>query len=63
VTILAQIAERAEEIDIRRAEAEKLRAEEELSKRAPETDLEVARISMMKALVRLQVAAKARTRL
>ena len=62
VTILAQIAERAEEIDISRAEAEKHRAEDRLSTRASDVDLEYARVSMLKALVRLQVAAKARTR-
>ena len=62
VTILAQIAERAEDIDISRAEAEKHRAEDRLSTRASDVDLEYARVSMLKALVRLQVAAKARTR-
>src|SRR5512146_279436 len=34
VTILAQIAERAEEIDIERAQAERQRAEEDLARRA-----------------------------
>jgi F-type H+-transporting ATPase subunit epsilon len=64
VTVLAQIAERAEEIDVARAEAEKRRAEERMSKRAVNLDdLEMARISMLKALVRLQVATKARTRM
>jgi F-type H+-transporting ATPase subunit epsilon len=63
VTILAQMAERAEEIDVRRAEEEKQRAQDELTKRAPaDADLERARLSMLKALVRLQVATKARTR-
>jgi F-type H+-transporting ATPase subunit epsilon len=63
VTILAQIAERAEEIDVSRAEAEKQRAEDQLSRRAQNVDFERARISMLKALVRLQVATKARTRM
>jgi F-type H+-transporting ATPase subunit epsilon len=62
VTILAQIAERAEEIDVSRAEAQKSRAEELMTKRPSDADLERARVSMMKALVRLQVASKARTR-
>src|SRR5512140_3817708 len=53
VTILAQIAERAEEIDVSRAEDEKRRAHENLSRRASEVDLERARVSMLKALVRL----------
>jgi F-type H+-transporting ATPase subunit epsilon len=62
VIILARIAERAEEIDVERAEAEKERAEGHLAKETSTADFERARISMMKALVRLQVAHRARTR-
>lgn len=61
VIILARIAERAEEIDVERAEAEKERAEAHL-KLVSAADFERARISMMKALVRLRVANRARTR-
>jgi F-type H+-transporting ATPase subunit epsilon len=62
VTILAQIAERADEIDVTRAEAAKRRAEERLSQPAAQMDFERARVAMLKALVRLQVASRARTR-
>jgi F-type H+-transporting ATPase subunit epsilon len=62
VTILAQIAERAEEIDVARAEDEKRHAQEGLTRRTSDADLETARISMLKALVRLQVATRARRR-
>jgi F-type H+-transporting ATPase subunit epsilon len=65
VTVLAQIAERAQDIDIERAERAKHRAEERLqAKMSPqaEMDFERARISMMKSLIRLQVASRARTR-
>ena len=62
VTVLAQIAERAEDIDVARAEAAKKRAEERLAQPAPDIDFERARIAMMKSLVRLQVASRARTR-
>lgn len=62
VTILAGIAERAEEIDIERAEQEKRRAEEMLSKPTVAADFERARISLLKAMVRLQVATRTRTR-
>ena len=62
VTILAQIAELADEIDLARAEAAKKRAEERLSKPTPEVDFERAQIAMRKALVRLQVASRARIR-
>ncbi len=62
VTILAQMAERAEEIDVTRAEDEKRRAEVQLSRRPSEADLEAARVSMLKALVRLRVATRTRNR-
>jgi F-type H+-transporting ATPase subunit epsilon len=62
VTILAQIAEKAEEIDLLRAEAAKQRAEERLSRPAVDMDAERARIALMKSLIRLQVATRARIR-
>jgi len=62
VTILAQIAERAEEIDIARAEAAKTRAESRLASSQADMDFERARIALMKALIRLQVASRARVR-
>jgi F-type H+-transporting ATPase subunit epsilon len=62
VTILAQIAERAEEVDVSRAEAAKLRAEQRLATSAVDIDFERARIAMLKSLIRLQVAARARVR-
>lgn len=62
VIVLAQVAERAEEIDITRAEAARKRAEARLAKPVVEMDFERARVAMMKALIRLQVSARARTR-
>jgi F-type H+-transporting ATPase subunit epsilon len=62
VTILAQLAEKADEIDIARAEAARRRAEELIAKPVPEMDYERARIALMKSLIRLQVATRARTR-
>jgi F-type H+-transporting ATPase subunit epsilon len=62
VTILAQVAETAEEIDVARAEAAKRRAEERMRTPAAEMDFERARVALMKALVRLQVARRARIR-
>ena len=61
VTILAQVAERADDIDVARAEAAKRRAEERLSKTA-NIDFERARIALLKSLIRLQVASRARIR-
>jgi F-type H+-transporting ATPase subunit epsilon len=60
VTILAQVAETAEEIDVARAEAAKRRAEERMLTPAAEMDFERARVALMKALIRLQVARRAR---
>ena len=62
VTVLAQIAERAQDIDVRRAEAAKQRAEERVSRPQAEMDFERARVALIKALTRLQVAERARTR-
>lgn len=62
VTVLAQVAERAQDIDVSRADAAKTRAEERLSAQKADIDFERARVAMMKALIRLQVAARARTR-
>jgi F-type H+-transporting ATPase subunit epsilon len=58
VTILARLAERAEEIDIERAEAARTRADDRLAHPAPEIDFERARIALVKSLARLQVAAR-----
>ena len=62
VTILAEIAEPAHEIDIARAEAAKKRAEERLARPPIDIDFERARIALMKALMRLQVSSRARIR-
>jgi len=62
VTILAQIAEKADEIDLARAEAAKKRAEERLVRATVDMDAERARIALLKSLIRLQVATRARIR-
>jgi F-type H+-transporting ATPase subunit epsilon len=62
VTILAQIAEPADEIDVARAEAAKRRAEERLASPVADIDFERARIALTKSLVRLQVATRVRIR-
>ena len=61
VTILAQIAERAEDIDVARAQRAKQRAEERLAKPAEAVDYERAQASLLRATIRLQVAALARS--
>lgn len=57
VTILAQLAERAEDIDVARAEEAKRRAEARLVQ-AREIDYERARTALAKSLARLQVASR-----
>src|SRR5450756_2193144 len=60
VIILADIAERAEEIDVDRAQSALHRAEQNMATR--DQDLERARVSLLKAISRLNVAHRARTR-
>ena len=63
VIVLADQAERAEEIDAARAEAARKRAEERLKERHAEgVDAARAEASLRKALVRLSVAEKVKTR-
>jgi F-type H+-transporting ATPase subunit epsilon len=64
VTVLAQIAERAQDIDVARAEAAKKRAEEQLARTSQQSDAdrEQARVALMKSQTRLQAASRTRTR-
>jgi len=60
VTVLAQMAERAEDIDIGRATAARDRAAERLARVDRDLDYERARIALDKAALRLEIATKAR---
>jgi F-type H+-transporting ATPase subunit epsilon len=60
VTVLAETAERAEEIDLKRAEAALARAQERLSQPKPEVDWARAEVALQRALIRIQVAKKHR---
>jgi F-type H+-transporting ATPase subunit epsilon len=62
VSVLAQVAERAEEIDVQRAEAAKRRAEEHLASATSEVDTQRARAALLKALFRLEVSRRIRPR-
>jgi F-type H+-transporting ATPase subunit epsilon len=61
VTVLAQTAERAEDIDVARAQRAKQRAEERLANRTGDVEVARAEASLLRATVRLQVAALAAT--
>ena len=56
VVMLAETAERPEEIDGTRAEAAKSRAEKRLSHYSPDIDVERARLALARALNRLKIA-------
>jgi len=55
VTILAEIIEWPEEIDVSRAEAARERAEERLRSKTPETDVARAETALLRAIARIQV--------
>jgi len=59
VTILADTAERAEEIDVKRAQEAKARAEEALRRAAPDLDYDATLFALRRAEVRLEVAGRA----
>jgi F-type H+-transporting ATPase subunit epsilon len=60
VTLLAETAELAEEIDLARAEAAKARAEQRLASHDANIDWDRASVSLQRALIRIQVARKYR---
>lgn len=60
VTVLAETAELAAEIDIERAEAAKARAEKRLAAGDTNIDWDRASVSLRRALIRIQVARKYR---
>ena len=62
VTILADSAERADEIDEARAEEARRRAEEQISQRQGDRDLALAEAELRRALIRLKVAQLKRNR-
>ena len=62
VTVLARIAEKSQDIYVGRAESAKKRAESRVASPSPDMDFERARVALMKSLIRLQVASRARTR-
>ena len=58
VTVLAETAERSEEIDLHRAEEAKQRAEERLKSGSTEVDYDRAENALQRAETRIQVAEK-----
>jgi F-type H+-transporting ATPase subunit epsilon len=60
ITVLAETAELAAEIDLERAEAAKARAEQRLAAHDPNIDWDRAGVALQRALIRIQVARKYR---
>ena len=61
VTVLAETAERAEEIDVERAKNALARAEKRLASTDPNIDWDRANVALQRALIRIQVATKRRS--
>lgn len=55
VTLLAEVAEWPDEIDLERAEAAKERAEERLSRKSADLDVARAELALRRALVRIDI--------
>lgn len=62
IIILADSAERAEEIDLARAEAARKRAQERLSHREPGADISQAEAALRRALARIEVVERKKRR-
>jgi len=62
VIVLADTAERAEEIDLERAEAARQRAEKLLKERPPEVDMTVIQGALRRSRIRLKVGRRRRKR-
>ena len=62
IIVLADAAERAEEIDVARAEEAKRRAQERLSQRAPDLDVAQAEAALRRAITRLEFVQRRRRR-
>jgi len=60
VTVLAETAEHAEEIDLHRAETAKTRAEKRLASNDPNIDWDRATVALQRALIRIHIARKYR---
>lgn len=60
--VLVETAEKAEEIDLARAQAAQQRAEQRVRQPDPDTDISRAMAALQRALVRMQVASKAAKR-
>ncbi len=61
VAVMAEVAERPEEIDYERAQRARARAEKRLSSGSPDIDFRRAELKLQRALIRIQLASKGHT--
>lgn len=62
VTILAEVVEWPEEIDLNRAEEARIRAERRLAEKATETNIARAELALKRAVARIEVVEDVKTR-
>ena len=60
VSVLSEVAEKPEEIDLRRAQLARERAEQQLASRSEEIDYHQAELKLERALTRIQLADRGR---
>jgi F-type H+-transporting ATPase subunit epsilon len=58
VSVLSDVAERSEEIDLERAERAKERAERRLASRGEDVDFNRAELKLQRAMIRIQLAGR-----
>lgn len=58
VTVLAEVAEWPEEIDVKRAEEARIRAERRLAEKTADTDLARASLALQRSIARIEAAKK-----
>ncbi|MBR4026130.1 MAG: F0F1 ATP synthase subunit epsilon [Lachnospiraceae bacterium] len=58
ITILAEVAEWPNEIDVARAEAAKVRAEQRIANRTDDLDIKRAELALRRAMTRIDVAGR-----
>ncbi len=58
VSVLAEVAEKPEEIDVKRAQTAKERAEQRLQSKDPYIDFNRANLALQRSIIRLQIVEK-----
>jgi F-type H+-transporting ATPase subunit epsilon len=62
VSVMSEVAERPEEINLERAQRARERAEKRLASTSPEVDFRRAELKLQRAVIRIQLAGKGQSR-